>query len=128
MDNLDELLGLRRRAREAQYFVQWKHGVTKRRPKAERAATRAGVATQMVGSAGETLLKLLSWFLRRRRVRDFLNAYVIPRIARDKMAFKEMAMAKRHIQRLAPRPKDKMIVGPWLREVGFELLYWIPSD
>lgn len=35
------------------------------------------------------------------------------------------AIAQRHLERLAASDKP-ILVGPWISEVGFELLYWIP--
>ena len=45
-------------------------------------------------------------------------AYVAPSITTDKELRREV--------RGALRGEEPIIVGPWLSEVGFELLYWIP--
>ena len=108
------------------YLMHWKHRLIKRRRKAERAAKGGGLLSQVLAAPREILLRALYEFLRRKRVRGFVNRYVIPRVAGDEMAFQEMAVTERQIQRLARSPKEKIIVGPWLSEVGFEVLYWIP--
>lgn len=107
-------------------FMHWKNRLIKKRRKAERAAQGGGLASQILAAPREMALRTLYEILRRKRVRAFLNRYVIPRVAGDQVAFQEMAVTERQIQRLARSPKDKIIVGPWLSEVGFELLYWIP--
>ncbi len=103
-----------------------KSRLIKKRRKAERAAHGGGLVSQVLAAPRELALRTLYGILRRKRVRGFLNRYVVPRVAGERAAFPEMAMIERQIQRLARSPKDMIIVGPWLSEIGFEVLYWIP--
>ena len=107
--------------------MHWKNRLIKRRRKAERAAhAGAGLAGQVLAPPRKLALRILYGILPRKRVRAFLNVYVIPQLADEQLAFREMAATERQIDRLARSPEVPIIVGPWLSEVGFELLYWIP--
>jgi hypothetical protein len=59
----------------------------------------------------------------------FAQRYIVPRVLPDMMtgdqATAEMAAIPKILQRVSNSGKP-IIVGPWLSEVGFELLYWIP--
>jgi hypothetical protein len=61
--------------------------------------------------------------------KKFAQRYIVPRVLPEMMtgdqATAEMAAIPKIIQRVANSGKP-IIVGPWLSEVGFELLYWIP--
>ncbi len=107
-------------------FMHVKSRLIKKRRKAERAARGGGLVAQTLAAPREIALRILYKFLRRKRVRAFVNRYVLPRVVGDEMAFQEVAVTERAVQRLARSPIDKIIVGPWLSEVGFEVLYWIP--
>ena len=108
------------------YSMHFKNRLIKRRRKLERSAKGGSLTSQILEAPREAVLKVFNEFLRRKRVRAFLNRYVIPRVAGDEQVFPEMAVTERQVQRLARSPKEKIIVGPWLSEVGFEVLYWIP--
>lgn len=60
--------------------------------------------------------------------REFVKRYIFPRVlarlTRDAPSEEALAVP-RVIQKLA-RSKRPIVVGPWLSEVGFEVLYWIP--
>ncbi|HJN47315.1 MAG TPA: helicase associated domain-containing protein [Acidobacteriota bacterium] len=107
-------------------LMHWKIRIVRRRRKAERVASSGSLTSQIIAAPRKLALQTLYGILRRRRVRGFVNRYVIPRVAGDQVTFPKMVVTERQIQRLARSPKDKIIVGPWLSEVGFEVLYWIP--
>ncbi len=107
--------------------MHWKSRLIRQRRKAERAAHAGGsLLAQVLAAPRKLAVQSLYGILSRKRVRNFLNVYVIPRVADEQLAFREMAATRQQVQRLARSPKDTIIVGPWLSEVGFEVLYWIP--
>ena len=63
------------------------------------------------------------------RREKFAQRYIVPRVLPEMMtgdqATAEMAAVPKILQRISNSGKP-IIVGPWLSEVGFELLYWIP--
>jgi hypothetical protein len=75
------------------------------------------------------LFKLLDFLFRFQPIKRFARRYVVPRVVPQMMTgdtpTEEMVAIPRTLQKLA-RSDRKIIVGPWLSEVGFELLYWIP--
>ena len=96
-----------------------------KRKKAERATKHKSLWRQILTIPRKLMLRLFSKVLRRKKVRSFINRYVVPRVVSGEMTHHEMALTEREIRRLATSNKT-IIVGPWLSEVGFELLYWIP--
>ncbi len=68
-------------------------------------------------------------FFRWKPARKFAQRYIVPRVLPEMMtgdqATAEMAAVPKILQRISNSGKP-IIVGPWLSEVGFELLYWIP--
>ena len=67
-------------------------------------------------------------------LKDAVRAHVLPKLVsaiagqqaeRDGPHDAAAAIAQRHLERLAASDKP-ILVGPWISEVGFELLYWIP--
>jgi hypothetical protein len=68
-------------------------------------------------------------FFRWKPARKFAQRYIVPRVLPEMMtgdqSTAEMAAIPKIIQRFSNSGKP-IIVGPWLSEVGFELLYWIP--
>lgn len=75
------------------------------------------------------VFKLLDYILRWGPAKKFARRYVVPRVVPQMMtgdmSTEEMVAIPRILQKLA-RSDKPLIVGPWLSEVGFELLYWIP--
>jgi hypothetical protein len=75
------------------------------------------------------LLVLLGWVLSFRVMKGFVKRYVVPRVmprmAEPTNATEEMLAVPRIVDRLHHSGKP-IIIGPWLSEVGFEILYWIP--
>ena len=61
--------------------------------------------------------------------KTFAKRYIVPRVLPQMMtgeiATQEMAAIPKILQRMANSSKP-IVIGPWLSEVGFELLYWIP--
>jgi hypothetical protein len=59
----------------------------------------------------------------------FAKRYIVPRVLPDMMTgdqpTQEMNAVPKILQRMSASHKH-IVVGPWLSEVGFELLYWIP--
>ncbi len=63
-----------------------------------------------------------------RPARSFAKKYVVPRVVRGMSAdqpAEETLAIPRVVDRLH-RSDRPIIVGPWVSEVGFEILYWIP--
>jgi hypothetical protein len=62
-------------------------------------------------------------------VRGFVKRYVVPRVLTQMMSLdapsEETVAIPRVLHRLSASDKP-IVVGPWLSEVGFEVLYWIP--
>ena len=83
----------------------------------------------VVGMLLRPLFGLLDLVLRWHPLKGFVKKYVVPRVMPRMMAAEtateEMVAIPRIIDKLhhSTRP---LIVGPWLSEVGFEVLYWIP--
>ncbi len=67
------------------------------------------------------LLPMLNFVVQKR----FVNEYVIPWIMEHGESNRTNYNIIEDIKRIS-KSKRPIIVGPWLSEVGFELLYWIP--
>jgi hypothetical protein len=74
-------------------------------------------------------LGTFDWLFRFRRVRNFVKQHIVPRavsrLAAVDAPTEEAVAVPRVLQRIERRDCP-VIVGPWVSEVGFELLYWIP--
>jgi hypothetical protein len=61
--------------------------------------------------------------------RQFARRYIVPRVLPQMMTgeipTQEMAAVRKRLRQLADSGRS-ILVGPWVSEVGFELLYWIP--
>jgi hypothetical protein len=72
---------------------------------------------------------LLDWVFKLPPMKRFAKRYIVPRVVPQMTTgdtpTEEMIAIPRTLQKLA-RSERPIIVGPWLSEVGFELLYWIP--
>jgi hypothetical protein len=85
-------------------------------------------------SVGDFFWKRLFWLLdivfRMAPMKKFARRYIVPRVVPQMMSgdtpTEEMVAIPRMLQKLAHNSNRTLIVGPWLSEVGFELLYWIP--
>jgi hypothetical protein len=71
----------------------------------------------------------VSTFFRWKPAKAFAKRYIVPRVLPEMMTggipTQEMAAIPKILQRISASPKP-IVIGPWLSEVGFELLYWIP--
>jgi hypothetical protein len=65
------------------------------------------------------------WGPAKRFARRYIVPRVLPQMMTGDMPTQEMQAVPKILQRMAASPKH-IVVGPWLSEVGFELLYWIP--
>ena len=82
----------------------------------------------LIGFILKPLFAVLDLFLRWRPIKSFVKQYVVPRVLprmNPDLPTEEMIAIPRIIHRLH---KDDLpiIVGPWLSEVGYEILYWVP--
>jgi hypothetical protein len=72
---------------------------------------------------------LLDFLFRFAPMKRFAKRYIVPRVVPHSSGgdtpTEEMVAIPRTLQKMA-RSDKPIIVGPWLSEVGFELLYWIP--
>jgi hypothetical protein len=84
-------------------------------------------------SVGNWFWKRMFWVLdilfRMAPMKRFAKRYIVPRVVTvssdGSTPTEEMVAIPRTLQKMA-RSDRPIIVGPWLSEVGFELLYWIP--
>jgi hypothetical protein len=83
----------------------------------------------VTGTIVQAGLSALGWLLRLRPVRRFAKQHIVPRALSRLTAAdaptEEAVAVPRMLQRIARRERP-VIVGPWVSEIGFELLYWIP--
>ena len=96
--------------------------VTRKRERQLRPVTVTGTLVHMT-------LSVFDWLLAVRPIREFVKNRIIPRAlsrlaAVDAPSEEQVAVAGM-LQRIS-RSDKAIIVGPWVSEVGFELLYWIP--
>ena len=72
---------------------------------------------------------VLDWVFKLPPMKRFAKRYIVPRVVPQmgdsNAPTEEMVAIPRMLQKMA-RSDKPIIVGPWLSEVGFELLYWIP--
>jgi hypothetical protein len=80
------------------------------------------------GMVLKPIFSVLDLGLRWRPAKSFVKKYVVPRVV-PRMSpdepTEEMVAIPRIIDKLHHGTKP-LIVGPWLSEVGFEILYWLP--
>jgi len=93
-----------------------------RRPVRKRTAPRRGVFDRGTRRA---LDRLTRWEPIKKFVRRQLVPRVMPRQAHLDASAAEQVAIPRMLQKMA-RSDRPIVIGPWLGEVGFELLYWIP--
>src|SRR5687768_7648567 len=96
--------------------------VTRKRERQLRPVTVTGTLVQMT-------LSVFDWLLRVKSIREFVKNRIIPRALSRLSAIdapsEEAVAVQSMLQRMTSRT-NPIIVGPWVSEVGFELLYWIP--
>ena len=82
----------------------------------------------VVGAILKPLFAVLDLFLRWRPMKSFVKKYVVPRVLprmNPNLPTEEMIAIPRVVHRLHKDDRP-LVVGPWLSEVGYEILYWIP--
>ena len=118
--------GFKRRARVDEIRSRWKKsfGDAERRRKLVKRATRqvTKTASKAIGPPGRLLLRAV-------RALPLMQSRVIPWLVRQEIAEipagREVGLMRRELRRIS-RTRQSIIVGPWVSEVGFEVLYWIP--
>ena len=77
----------------------------------------------------QRLVAIPAQFFRWGPAKKFARRYIVPRVLPQMMTgdipTQEMTAIPKILQRIS-RSDKPILVGPWLSEVGFELLYWIP--
>ena len=118
--------GFRRRSTIGRLRARWHKwfGNAERRQKlVQRTRRKAGKA------ASEAIAPPGRFFLRAVRSLPLMQSRIIPWLVRQEIeevpAGREVGLMRRELRRVAQSGKP-IIVGPWLSEVGFEVLYWIP--
>jgi hypothetical protein len=83
----------------------------------------------ITGTILKITLALFDWLFRFRPVRTFVKRHIVPRALSRLSAVdaptEEAVAVPRVLHRIARKDRP-IIVGPWVSEVGYELLYWIP--
>jgi hypothetical protein len=96
--------------------------VSRKRSRQLRPVTATGTLVRMT-------LVVFDWLFRFRPIRNFAKQHIVPRAVSRLSAVdaptEEAVAVPRVLQRIERKDRP-IIVGPWVSEVGFELLYWIP--
>ena len=96
--------------------------VSRKRSRQLRPVTATGTLVRMT-------LVVFDWLFRFRPIRHFAKQHIVPRAVSRLSAVdaptEEAVAVPRVLQRIERKDRP-IIVGPWVSEVGFELLYWIP--
>jgi hypothetical protein len=96
--------------------------VSRKRSRQLRPITPTGTLVKMT-------LTVFDWLFRFKPIRRFAKQHIVPRAVSRLSAVnapaEEAVAVPRVLQRIERRDRP-IIVGPWVSEVGFELLYWIP--
>lgn len=96
--------------------------VSRKRQRQLRPITVTGTLMQLT-------LAALDWLFRARPVREFAKRHIVPRALSRLSAVdaptEEAVAVPRMLHQIA-RSSRPIIVGPWVSELGHELLYWIP--
>ena len=139
VDGIEELGRLPRRAAERLalplYLLRWILWPAALGLKVVRHFTRIRVKRQrklrpltFSGFLLKPLFDLLDLVLRWRPAKGFVKKYMVPRVMsrmNPDEPTEEMVAIPRVIDKMHKTDRP-LVVGPWLSEVGFELLYWIP--
>jgi hypothetical protein len=96
--------------------------VSRKRSRQLRPVTPTGTLVKMT-------LAVFDWLFRFKPIRRFAKQHIVPRAVSRLSAVdaptEEAVAVPRVLQKIERRDRP-IIVGPWVSEVGFELLYWIP--
>jgi hypothetical protein len=102
--------------------VRWFTRLTRKRQRQLRPVT-------VTGSLVKLLLAIVDGLFRfgpvRTLVKEHLLPHAISRLSAVDAPTEEAVAVRRMVHRIARRDRP-IIVGPWVSEVGYELLYWIP--
>jgi hypothetical protein len=83
----------------------------------------------ITGTILKVTLAFFDWLFRFRPIRNFAKRHIVPRALSRLSAVdapsEEAVAVPRVLHRIARKDRP-IIVGPWVSEVGYELLYWIP--
>jgi hypothetical protein len=83
----------------------------------------------LMGALLRPLFGVLDLIFAWKPIKGFAKKYIVPRVLPRMVSYdtpsEETVAIPRIIHRLSASQKP-IIVGPWLSEVGFEVLYWIP--
>ena len=117
---------LRRHAGIDGIGARWRKafGNAERRHKLVRRAKRqvTKTASKAIAPPGRFLLGLV-------RALPLMRSRVIPWLVRQEIeevpSGREVGLMRRELRQIA-KSRRPIIVGPWVSEVGFEVLYWIP--
>ena len=96
--------------------------ISRKRERALRPLTVSGMLLRPIFAL---LDRIFRWGPMKAFARQYIVPRVAPRIMNSESATEEQVAVPRMLQKMA-RSERPIIVGPWLSEVGFELLYWIP--
>jgi hypothetical protein len=130
---LDRLGGLRpyERSIRLRFRALARRGVvdvTKSRLKGMRKA-RARLSRRVRSLAFEAVRRPGLWFLDALRALPIVKTRVIPSLLKDQLdelpASPHAEAMRREIEPLT-KSDAPIVIGPWVGEVGYELLYWIP--
>ncbi|MEE2637935.1 MAG: glycosyltransferase family 2 protein, partial [Acidobacteriota bacterium] len=118
--------GLKRRLGADTLQTRWRKSfgspVRRRRFVSRVSRLLSKVADRMVWPVGRLLLRMV-------RALPLMQSRIIPWLVRQEIdevpSGREVGLMLRGFRQLA-KTEEPIIVGPWLSEVGFEVLYWIP--
>ena len=118
--------GFKRRSGLERLAGQWRKrfGDTERRQHLlQRAARKVRrTARQVIDPPGRV-------FLGAARSLPLMRSHVIPWLARPEInqvpAGREVGLVRQTLRQIS-KGRRQIVVGPWMSEVGFEVLYWIP--
>ena len=103
--------------------------LTRRFTRVTRKRERQLRPVTVTGTLVHWTLAVFDWLLGVKSIREFVKHKIIPRALSRLSAIdapsEEAVAVSNVLQRMATR-RTPIIVGPWVSEVGFELLYWIP--
>ena len=103
--------------------------LTRRFTRVSRKRERQLRPVTVTGTLVQWTLSMFDWLLGVKSIREFVKNRIIPRALSRLSAIdapsEEAVAVSSMLQRMATRTTP-IIVGPWVSEVGFELLYWIP--
>jgi hypothetical protein len=94
----------------------------RKRDRALRPITVMGLIVQPVFAL---LDRIFRWGPMKTFARQHIVPRVVPRIMNSESPSEEQVALPRVLHKIAKSDRP-VVVGPWLSEVGFELLYWIP--